>query len=161
MAPTRRLGIGADCSALTKYLHPAQLVNDRYPNRTARARISGLLCIRQEEKVVNHKKQICGVFRHPDFEGSEVYCVLRWVRIAREGGSEHFFGRVRDNPNVVETLEEGNGMPIEERVFQSGSTAEDISLVRDMGFDVDDDNSPDPANIPTAESNIEDRVPPE
>ena len=71
------------------------------------------------------------------------------------------FGRVRDNPNVVETLEEGNGMPIEERVFQSGSTAEDISLVRDMGFDVDDDNSPDPANIPNAESNSEDHVPPE
>ena len=50
-------------------------------------------------------------------------------------------------------------MPIEERVFQSGGTAEDISLVRDMGFDVDDDNSPDPANIPNAERNSKDHVP--
>ncbi len=41
------------------------------------------------------------------------------------------------------------GMEIAEFVFNAQNRAEDIALVQNMGFEVDDDNKPAPENIQT------------
>ena len=40
------------------------------------------------------------------------------------------------------------GEDIADFVFNAQNQAEDIALVRDMGFEVDDENEPPPENIP-------------
>jgi hypothetical protein len=37
-------------------------------------------------------------------------------------------------------------------VFNAQNRAEDIALVRDMGFEVDDDNGPTPENVPAVDA---------
>ena len=42
--------------------------------------------------------------------------------------------------------------PIADFIFNAQNRAEDIALVRAMGFEVDDDNEPAPENIPVADA---------
>jgi hypothetical protein len=84
-------GVGSICEVLLKYLHSRPIVAAKYPNATARQRLGGLLCIRQEMKSVNHKQVMCYVFRHDQFEGHELYCIRRWSKVTVEGDPDHFF----------------------------------------------------------------------
>ncbi len=43
---------------------------------------------------------------------------------------------------------------IDQGIFSLAGTAEDIVLVRNQGFDVDDDNKPVEENIPTADAPV-------
>ena len=51
-------------------------------------------------------------------------------------------------PNVNTANEQGE--EITEFVFNAQNRSEDIALIRNMGFKVDDENNPAPENIPTA-----------
>ncbi len=41
------------------------------------------------------------------------------------------------------------GEEIADFIFNAQNRAEDIALIRDMGFEVDDNNEPAPENVPT------------
>ena len=66
MATKKQLGVGAKCSALLKYMHPAKLIDEKYPNRTAQTRLENLLTIKEGTRLVNKKQQRVIVFRHDD-----------------------------------------------------------------------------------------------
>jgi hypothetical protein len=55
----RRRGVGSVCEVLIKYLHSRPVVFAKYQNAVATQRLGGLLCIRQEMKMVNHKQVMC------------------------------------------------------------------------------------------------------
>jgi len=63
----RRHGVGSVCEVLVKYLHSRPIVMAKYPNAVANQRLGGLLCIREESKMVNHKQVMCFVFRRDLF----------------------------------------------------------------------------------------------
>ena len=62
MVRTQRLGVGAVCAVKTKYMHPAKLVSEKYPNATAQSEVLELLVIKKESKIVNRREQVCVVF---------------------------------------------------------------------------------------------------
>ena len=90
MARTKkRIGIGAECSVLVKFLHPRKKVVAQMPNAGHHERLSGLLSIRREMKQVNQKKQMCIVFRHDSFPDQELHAVTRYAKVDKEGAEEH------------------------------------------------------------------------
>ena len=148
------VGVGANCSVLLKYMHPAKTISDKYPNTTARQRIENLVALRQETKIVKRKQQRVIVFRHDDFLEVEIYCVRRWVKVMVEGAPEHFFEGEDNNGNNTGGPEEGNAgaeeqlNEIDGHIFNASNCAEDIAMVRNQGLDVDCDNEPAPENLP-------------
>ena len=151
MVKKKQLGVGAVCIVLTKYLHPAKVINEKYPNATSSSRTGGLICMKKEKRIVNKREQEVAVFRHDDF-AVEIYSVLRWVKVEHEGDSEDIFeeDESNENPNVAEEEElpeEGDIIP--QSVFDSSGVSEDIAMVIGQGFQVDDDNEPAEENVPT------------
>jgi hypothetical protein len=105
---------------------------------------------------VSRRLQLCFVYRHDDFEGTELHCVQRWSKVETEGAASHIFGA--NNTNEEEEKEEGASdpvveTPIPQQVLHAGNRAEDIAEIRGMGFSVDDDNEPAPENIPLPQEN--------
>jgi hypothetical protein len=157
MAPPKlRHGVGASCSLLLTRLHPAKVVADKFTNLVHGVRLSDLICLREEEKMVSRRLQLCFVFRHGDFEGKDLHAVRRWSKVEVEGSDTQLFGA--NNNNEEEVLEEGATepelqTPIPLEVLHAGNRAEDIAQVRALGFVVDDDNEPAPENIPVPQAN--------
>ena len=151
--PKKHLGVGAQCSVANKYLHPAKVIADRYPNATAHSRVDKLLVVDIGKRMVNKKEQSVINFRHDDFENTAVYCVKRWARIETEGAPEHFFERPQamlpeDSVVARRAVLDTPVQDIESNIFHAGNCAEDIAMVRNQGLMVDDDNEPAPENIP-------------
>ena len=105
-----RLGVSANCSTLVKYMHPGKLINDTIRKRVSRTRITNLIVVRQDTKIVNTKEQPVIVFHHGDFDGKEIYCVKRWVKVEIEGPEEHIFESTDNaednavNPTMILTI---------------------------------------------------------
>ena len=154
------MGVGAQCSVLTKYMHPAKLVNKKFPNRTTHSRIENLICIDEDNKLVNKKQQGVITFRHDDFEGTVIYCVRRWAKVLQEGATEHFF-KILDNapsnggtPQANNVREEGEAVEVVQEIFHAKNSPKDTAMVRNQGLDVDCDNDPAPENFPTEEPTV-------
>jgi hypothetical protein len=106
MAPPKlRHGVGATCSVLLTRLHPANVVSEKYTNLEHGRRLSDLICIRQEDKIVSRRLQSCFVYQHGDFEGKELHAVGRWSKVEVEGNCIHYFGS--NDTNQAEEKEEG------------------------------------------------------
>ena len=110
-----QLGIGATCSVALKYLHPRKLKCDKYTNSTARQTLDGLISLRKETLKVNCCEQECVVFRHKEFEGILLHCVLRWVKITTEGSDDTFFDDDGECPEAEVVLngdeDQGRDLP--------------------------------------------------
>ena len=50
MARKKTLGVGAVCTVLTRYMHPAKTVAEKYPNRVHNDVMEGLLVIWKGEE---------------------------------------------------------------------------------------------------------------
>ena len=95
----------------------------KYPNRTTHSRIEILICIGEDNKLVNRKQQGVITFRHDDFEGTVIYCVRRWAKVLQEGATEHFFKSL-DNaqsnggtPEANSVREEGRAVEVVQEIF--------------------------------------------
>jgi len=138
-------------------MHPAKIVDEKYPNRTAHHKMENLIALREETKKVSQKEQQVFVFRHDDFPEQELHCVKRWCKVTEEGPEEHIWERLRQSfarAMLSESQAAGKegrdeeAHDIGEDIFRMGNRAEDIAMVRAAGFVVDDDNDPLPENVP-------------
>ena len=130
------IGRGVICEALLKYMHPANMANNTFPNATVKNFIKGLLVIHQEKRVVKRKEQLCIIFCHPQFENIEIYCVNQWVKMKQQCPSRHPFPEEGNYsaPNPVQKLQQRRsreGPPpgeweIDKTFFHSRDRAEDI-----------------------------------
>ena len=153
-------GIGAQCSVLIKFLHPSKRVTDVLINFSDKDRLYDLLAIKAEQKRVKKKIQDCIIFRHDAFPNEELYCVRKFCKVLKEGHVVDIFSTESEQNEeestgvpvigeVSETLAStGTGRPLPDGHENFRATPEDISLMRDMGFNVDDNNDPAPENIP-------------
>ena len=91
MARKKKLGVGAKCSCYTTYLHPANTFSERYVNQLYKHETKNILCISKEQKIVHRVKIVCVVFRHDDFEDTELCACLRWCKVNEEGAEAGMF----------------------------------------------------------------------
>ena len=149
MVRKKRLGVGANCTVLIKYLHPAKYIDETYVNYDKKKRLDNCTAYHQEVRMVNRKEPVVILLHHDDHTDQEIYACRCWVKVVTEGAIEHTFND-KDGPDIVpaveQTVEEGDALA--EVVFQSGGQTEHIALIRALGLDVDDDNMPASENIP-------------
>ena len=84
MPRKKSCGVGAVCEVQLKYLHPAKLINKKYPHLAHQQKLEKMLALQQETIVVNRREQVCVVFRSEEFEDKELHCVKRWVKVNTE-----------------------------------------------------------------------------
>jgi hypothetical protein len=141
----RHHGVGAICEILIKYLHSRPVVAAKYTNAGASQHLGGLLCIRQEMKMVNHKQVMCYVFQHDEFENQELHCLQRWSKVTTEEGPEHVIPL-----DILEEVSNEQEGAAELVVPALQGLENDSNRLRGEGYGVDDDNESGPENTPTA-----------
>jgi hypothetical protein len=79
-----------------------------------------------------------------------LHAAKRWVRVEKQGLLDQLWGEwpAAEAPAAINAIDE-QGEEIVDFVFHAQNRVEDIALVQDMGFEVNDGNEPAPKNIPT------------
>jgi hypothetical protein len=151
----KRLGTGAICSVIKRFLHPSRTIQEKYQNIMTYDRLEGLIALRKEEKTIQNRACASIVFRHADFEGIELYCSERYAIVTEEGSPAAFFegNAVPDAGNeagqaTAQADDELRGIPVITDDIQ-----ENIARLRAEGYGVDDDNEPAPENVPNNNNN--------
>ena len=155
MAPRKKThGVGAVVSVLTKFVHPSQLIRDKFPNLPNGHRLSGCITLRQEVKRINQKEKLSLIVKHNDFknddeEYQELHACKRHFQIQEEGDPEFFFDipqqvtpttedQSPDMPDAIDAALEGEHV---------GGVDGLIAALQGV-VDIDDDNNPAPENVP-------------
>lgn len=150
----RLLGDGARCSVLLSRLRPSKQVADAFPNSTSTQRLDDLVPLRRERVTRRGLSYESIFFSSASIPNIELSAARRFVVIEEQGPNEGLWEEVANNPVPGNPLPAGGGdvedipTPIDDAIFNLRGTAEDIAMVRNQGFDVDDDNEPVPENIP-------------
>ena len=153
MAKKKRLGTGAVCTVITRFLHPREVITEKYPNAGHTSKTEGLKVIRKEKKLVNRRDQECAILNHPDFADVELHAVVRYCSVTTEGPCSEFFvadGLPTEEIKNEEPAQDEGLDPIPIVPTMTGDLCEDIAHLRIEGFEVDDDNDPTEENLPSS-----------
>ena len=150
MAPTARicLGKGARCSVLVKYLRPSKAVADAIVNPTAGQQVDDLIAVKREMTMRGGKNFYSIFYRSESIPNVLLSSAERWATVL-EQGPDHLLwdadGAATPLPGGA-NLNTANkqGEEIAEFIFNVQNRTEDIALVRNMGFEVDDNNENPP-----------------
>ena len=156
MSRRYRRGKDATVSVVMRLVHPSASIRRVYPNRGQNDRLEECVVLRQEERVINRKRQRAVVMTHESFPDEELYVVEKYAKVTREGPAEFFF----DNDGSVEqesgadVAGDDPDIPSETEIpsvlfgnFQDDDP--DLARAVTKGLvDIDDDNEPVPENIP-------------
>jgi hypothetical protein len=150
MAPaaTLCLGEGARCSCLVKFIRPSKDVAADLVNPEPGRRIDDLIAVSRDVTTRGGKRFVSIFFRSSTIPGL-LHAAERWVRVEEQGACEIWGESPTAEAPAATTAIDERGEDIVDFVFHAQNRAEDIALVRDMGFEVDDNNKPAPENIPT------------
>ncbi|MBM4179814.1 MAG: hypothetical protein FJ211_10875, partial [Ignavibacteria bacterium] len=147
-----RLGEGATCSVLLKFLRPSREVSERFPNAAPTQRLDDLVAVRFAVVTRGRSTYPAVFFTTPTFPGLQLQAAKKKVKVLQEGNPGSYWG---DVPNVPFELPPALQAPVDGRddnfdddIFFARNNAEDIARVRAEGFEVDDDNDPAPENVP-------------
>jgi hypothetical protein len=156
----RKLGVGALVSCMADALHPSAQIRDRFgTNGLKERRVTALLVIRLEEKVIRQRNVQCVVLRVDEIPNVELYAAASKVKLELAGPSESYFsvthgvGRGRQQAPAVNPNEtEANAVEVVENEQRALLRNGDVDIPRLIaeGYEVDDDNEPNVENIPDA-----------
>ena len=152
--PKLRLGEGATCSVLVKFLRPTREVKEKYPHNVPDERVDGLVAVRAGRKTRGRTEYPAVFFTHPEFPGVELSAAQNKIKVVAEGHPSGFWG---DAPAPTELPPDApvvGNEAIDGDVFFARNNAEDIARIRAEGFEVDDDNDPAPENIPQGDEEL-------
>ena len=125
----KHFGVGAMVSCVTKFLHPSALIRQQFINNSNELqnhRTAGMILLREEEKTVSRRQQMCYVVTHVDYrndDGSlkELYTVKRHFRCDIEGDPTGFFEQLTAEELLVEQqVAPQNNLPPEVQHFNLG-----------------------------------------
>ena len=97
MAPRKKThGVGATVSCLIKFLHPSELIRNKFPNPVIGQRLDGCITFRQELKKINRKDQLSLIVRHADFVNTDgdpilLHSVKKHFKVDMEGDPDLYF----------------------------------------------------------------------
>lgn len=147
----KRINVGASCSVLKRMLHPSQQIDNKYPNKQFHERLDDLLVIGKENRRIKGKEQPVILFRHVDFgdDGIVLYCVPKYVKVVEEGPPNDDMEDSDDDGDNFYDADDADEDPVEiPNVDPYTPAYAEIARLVNEGYDVDDDNSPAPENVP-------------
>ena len=154
MARAKRNGIGARCSVLLRKLHPGNVLAERFPNFGSQERLYDLITVKKDDVICGGRVMQMIFFTSATVPNESLFASPGFVKVIEEGDKADYFEpsatRASTPAPVPGAHEPAEGELLDEAVFFSNNTAEDIAIVRNQGLYVDDDNAPAPENIPTA-----------
>jgi hypothetical protein len=90
------------------------------------------------------------IFYRSDTIPGRLHSAERWATVLEQGTGEIWGGEPEATTAAAPVVPNEANEPIADFIFNAQNRAEDIALVRAMGFEVDDDSEPAPENIPVA-----------
>ncbi len=150
MAPSARLclGKGARCSCLVKFIRPSKDIAAALVNPEPGRRIDDLIALSRDVTTHGGKRFVSIFFRSSTIPGL-LHAAEQWVKVEEQGLLDQLWEDVAPAEAPAATVAiNKDGKEIADFVFNAPNWAEDIALVWDMGFMVDDDNEPAPENVP-------------
>ena len=144
----KRLGLGATCVPLLKFLHPSDKLAENSLNVVPGQRLED--CAAQRRGMASRKgKDFNAIFfTSPTLSDVELWYATRYALFRTKGHPSEFF-EVRAAAGAPPGALPPNTADPEDDNFEARNRAEDIALIENQGFDVDDDNRPADENIPT------------
>jgi hypothetical protein len=148
MAPIARLclGKGARCSCLVKFIQPSKDVATALVNPEPGRRIEDLIAVSRDVTNRGGKTFVTIFFRSSTIPFL-LHAAERCVKVEEEGPPDQLWEAAAPAEAPAVYIDK-RGEDIADFVFNAQNRAEDIALVRNMGFEVDDNNKPAPENIP-------------
>ena len=142
MAPIARLrlGEGACCSCLVKFVRPPKDVAAALVNPEPGRRIDDLIAVSRDVTTRGGKTFVAIFFWSSSIPGL-LHAAERWVKVEEEGPPDQLWEDATPSkaPAAAVYIDE-RGEDIADFVFNAQNRAEDNALVRNMGFEVNDDN---------------------
>ena len=115
-------------------------------------RIDDLIAISRDVTTRGGKKFVSIFFQSSTIPGL-LHAAERWIKVVEQGPPDQLWEHAApaEAPAAAVYIDE-QGEDIANFFFNAHNQAEDIALVRDMGFEVDDDNEPAPENVPAVDA---------
>ena len=87
------------------------------------------------------------LLNHPSFQGSDAIVAKCYAVVRHEGPKEGLFDNTLEDAVALD--DDGNFMQeVDPQLYFATNCAENIVMVCNQGYNVDDDNEPAPENIP-------------
>lgn len=149
MSRRKRLGVESRCSFLVKRLHLGNITSKLFPNASANKQLEDCVIMPQKAASCNGNNFIGTFLSHPLFNGNEdIYIAKRFCIIWQEGNPSGFFDFMNpENTMVQSNPEDEDCEKIDATVVHAGNRAEDITVIRNQGIVVDDNNEPALENV--------------
>jgi hypothetical protein len=150
MAPSARLclGKGAHCSCLVKFIRPSKDVAAALVNPKPGWRINDLIAVSRDVTTRGGKRFVSIFFWSSTIPGL-LHAAEQRVEVEEQEPLDQLWedAAPAKAPAATVAIDE-DGEEIANFVFNAQNRAEDVALVWDMGFMVDNDNEPAPKNVP-------------
>ena len=137
---------------LLKKLCSSVVVSAHFPNALPTQKLDNI-CVTHQSQVTRRGLSYESVFfSSANISWDTFHCAKRFEVVWEEGPDDVLFEKepAPPPPEIQNSTSppSTSGDPIEAGVFGASYWAEDISLVRNQGLEVDDDMEPDPENVP-------------
>ena len=155
MSPTKKThGKGTTISFLSKFIHPSQLIRNKYLNPSSGQSLEGCITVRQEVKQINRKDQLAIIIHHDNFKEAdgetlqELYAVKKHFTIQAEGDPDFFF----DVPVVVDAQKQPQEQLLpaavdDDLMGENHGGQQDLTITLTGILDIDDNKEPVPEDI--------------
>ena len=81
--PRKKRDVGASCSSLLCYLHPAKFISGRYNKKEKGDALGGIVITQRYVIRVTRREQLYILMKCEDFRDHELHYVHKWVRVVR------------------------------------------------------------------------------
>ena len=108
MAPQKKThGVGATVSCLIKFLHPSELIRNKFLNPVNGQRHDRCITVCQELKIINRKDQLSLIAQHADSVNNDgepvlLHGVKKHFKIDMEGDLDLFFDAITTSEETEE-----------------------------------------------------------
>jgi hypothetical protein len=135
-----------------KFIRPSKDVAPALVNPKPGRRIDNLIVIGRDVTARGGKMFVSIFFRSSTIPGL-LHAAERWIKVEEQGPPDQLWedAAPAKAPAAAVYINE-RGEEIADFVFNAQNRAEDIALVRNMGFEVNDDNKPTPENVPAGDA---------
>ena len=151
-----RKGKGAKCRVKSRYIHPSQLIRERFANLPNDHELVDCLITGRGDRVVRQKVQKCIILTHADVTDGNgaplmMHCVERWVKVTEEGPDQDFFDAAETGAHdPLQQEEEHPPAPaVLINAMNSVYTNDEQEMYASLDgiVELDDDNLPAPENV--------------
>ncbi len=132
---------------LLKFLLPSKVVAEAFINPMKDQQLDDLITVSHEVRT-QEGKTFVSIFYQSETVPGLLHFAKRWAMVLEQGTSKIWGGEPEAMMAAAPVTLNKQDEPIADFVFNAQNWAEDIALVRAMGFEVNNDNKSAPKNIP-------------